>query len=154
MFQQSILEGLQNIFGEGLTWEGLGGLSSEDISEGFATEYDVDFGDMPASMFQQLSPEMLEGASWKTYAPQIQAKGQSLLSGLYKGLGGAGAQKAAGGFAGSGGFQKQQTGARDVYGKSMSEALGSAMGQRSQGIGNISDVISQWHQMAQQIKGL
>jgi len=152
MFQQSILEGLSGIFEGDLSWEGLSGLTSGDIAGSFADEYDIDEGDLPESMFQQISPEMLQGASWKTYAPQVQAKGQSMLSDLYKGLGGSGAQKAAGGFAGSGGFGKQQAGVRDVYGKSMADTLGSAMGQRTQGIGNISDLIAQWHQMAQSIK--
>ena len=114
---------------------------------------DIEEQDLPAGMFQSITPEMLRGASYKTYAPQIQAQGQSFLPDLYKNLGGQAATKAAGGFAGSGGFGQQQAGVRDVYGKGMTDVLTQVRGQQSQGIGNISDLISQWHQMAQSIKG-
>ena len=153
MFQQSILDALQSMgFGE-MDWGQLSGLSSETISDTFQQHYGLTDQDLPAGMFQQITPEMLQGASYKTYSPQIQAKGQSMLSDLYKGLGGAGARKAAGGFAGSGGFGQQQAGVKDVYGKSMTDVLTGVRGQQSQGIGLVQDLISQWHEAAQNIAG-
>ena len=150
MFQQSILDSLQNIFGSGFNWNQLSGMGSEDIASSFGQHYGIT-EDLPAGMFQSITPEMLRGASYKTYAPQIQAQGQSFLPDLYKNLGGQAATKAAGGFAGSGGFGQQQAGVRDVYGKGMTDTLSSVRQQQSQGIGNISDLISQWHEMAQNI---
>jgi hypothetical protein len=160
MFQQSILQALQDVGFDPMDWSQLAGpsMTSANIADVFAQHYgltdDEGLSDLVPGMFQSITPEMLQGASYKTYAPQIQAKGQSMLSDLYKGLGGQTASKAAGGFAGSGGFGKQQAGIKDVYGKSMTDTLTSVRGQQSQGIGAISDLISQWNQMAQRIKGI
>ena len=153
MFQQSILDSLQNIFGSGFNWNQLSGMGSEDIASSFGQHYGIT-EDLPAGMFQSITPEMLRGASYKTYAPQIQAKGQSFLPDLYKNLGGQAATKAAGGFAGSGGFGQQQAGVRDVYGKGMTDVLSNVSQQQSQGIGLVQDLISQWHDMAQNISGV
>ena len=153
MFQQSILDSLQGIFGGGLDWNQLSGMGSQDIASSFAQHYGIEDQDLPSGMFQKITPEMLQGASYKTYAPQIQAQGQAMLPDLYKGLGGQAATKAAGGFAGSGGFGKQQAGIRDVYGKGMTDVISGASQQQSQGMGLISNLINQWHQSAQGIKG-
>ena len=51
-------------------------------------------------------------------------------------------------------IRDRQAGVKDVYGKSMTDTLTSVRGQQSQGIGAISDLISQWNQMAQRIKGI
>ena len=153
MFQQSILDALNEMgFGQ-MGWQGLSGLSPDQIASTFQSHYGITEQDLPSGMFQSITPEMLRGASYQTYTPQIQAKGQSMLPDLYKNLGGQAATKAAGGFAGSGGFGKQQAGVKDVYGKGMTDVLTQVRGQQSQGIGNISDLIAQWHQMAQSIKG-
>ena len=153
MFQQNLLDSLQSIFGGGFNWNQLSGMGSEDIASSFAQHYDIEEQDLPAGMFQSITPEMLRGASYKTYAPQIQAQGQSFLPDLYKNLGGQAATKAAGGFAGSGGFGQQQAGVRDVYGKGMTDVLSNVSQQQSQGMGLISALINQWHQSAQGIKG-
>ena len=153
MFQQSILDSLQNMGFGGLGWNQLSGLSPDQISNVFQQEYGLTEEDIPSAMFQSISPEMLQGASYSTYAPQIQAQGQSMLPSLYKSLGGQAASQAAGGFAGSSSFGKQQEGARDVYGKTMTDVLTNVRGQQSQGIGMISDLINQWHSTAQRIKG-
>jgi hypothetical protein len=153
MFQQSILDSLQAMgFGQ-MGFGQLSDLTPEQIASAFQQEYGLTEEDIPAVMFQGISPEMLQGASFSTYAPQIQAQGQSMLPGLYKSLGGQAAQQAAGGFAGTSAFGKQQAGARDVYGKSMTDVLTNVRGQQSQGIGMISDLINQWHSTAQRIKG-
>ena len=153
MFQQSILDSLQNMGFGPMGFGQLSNLTPEQISSVFQQEYGLTDQDIPAAMFQGISPEMLQGASYSTYAPQIQAQGQSMLPGLYKSLGGQAAQQAAGGFAGTSAFGKQQAGARDVYGKSMTDILTNVRGQQSQGIGLISDLINQWHTASQRIKG-
>ena len=154
MFQQSILDSLAQMgFGQ-MGWEQIGQLSPGQIESTLQSHYELDDDDLLSGMFQSISPEMLQAASFKTYSPQVQAKGQSMLSDLYKNLGGQSAVQAAGGFAGSGQFGKQQAGVKDVYGKSMTDTLTNVRGQQSQGIGAISDLISQWNQMAQRIKGL
>ena len=152
MFQQSILDSLSSIFGSGINWGDLSGFTGEDIASQIASTYDIEDEDLPASMFSTISPEMLKAASYKTYAPQLQAKGQSLLSGLYSGLGGKKARQAAGGFAGSSGFGKYQSSVKDVYGKEMTGAIAEAGQQRAQGLGNISDIISQWQETRQRFK--
>ena len=88
---------------------------------------------------------------YQTYSPQLQAKGQSLLSGLRSGLGGQKAKQVAGGFAGSGGQSQFQSGIKDVYGREMTGAITDVSQQRMQGLGNISDIINQWKQTGQRI---
>jgi hypothetical protein len=152
MFQQSILESLQNLFGfEGSQWGDLSRLTGGDIADKIANMYGIE-EDLPATMFQSLTPGMLASASYKTYAPQIQAKGQSLLTGLRSGLGGQKARTAAGGFAGSGGFGRYSQGIKDVYGKEMTGAITETSQQRMQGLGNVSDIMNQWQQAGQRIK--
>tara|TARA_R110000824_G_scaffold39794_6_gene119956 strand:- start:626 stop:1105 length:480 start_codon:yes stop_codon:yes gene_type:complete len=157
MFQQSILDSLSSIFGQGTSWGDMSGFTGGDISSQIASMYDLydeETGEnmLDPSMFSTISPDMLRAASHKTYSPQIQAKGQSLLSGLYSGLGGQKARQAAGGFAGSSGFGKYQSGIKDVYGKEMTGAIAEAGQQRAQGLGNISDMISQWQETGQRFK--
>ena len=157
MFQQSILDALSGVGFGSLGWDELSNQSimgSQNIANVFGEHYGLSQEDIVPGMFQSITPEMLQGASYKTYSPQIQAQGQSMLSDLYKGLGGQAAAKSAGGFAGSGGFGQQQAGVKDVYGKGMTDVLTGARQQQSQGIGMISDLVSQWHQMAQSIKGV
>ena len=86
-------------------------ISPGDISGVLRSHFDLGTQDLPSHMFQGISSDILRSGLASTYAPQVQAKGQSLLSDLYRGMGGAGAQKAAGGFAGSGGFGQQQAAA-------------------------------------------
>ena len=151
MYQQTILDSLAPIFGPDITWEQLSGLSHEDISTAFSGHYGLTEGDLIPSMFQTIAPEMMHAAMYKTYSPEIQATQQSLLPGLYKNLGGEGARQSSGGFAGSGGYKRQQDEARDVYGASMVDTLTKVRGQQTQGISNIQRLISDWHESAQNI---
>tara|TARA_Y100001938_G_C8101026_1_gene441752 strand:- start:9014 stop:9487 length:474 start_codon:yes stop_codon:yes gene_type:complete len=156
MTQQEILESLSDLFPNvigGDDWTSLANLSQGSIAEAFGSMYDLKEEDLQADMFQKISPQMLAASQWKTYAPQVEYEGQSLLKDLYQGLGGTQATKAAGGFAGSGGFQKQQSSVRDVYGKSMVGALTKARQQQGMGLKGVQDIINQWHQAAQRIKG-
>ena len=150
MFQQSILDSLQSLFGN-VQWGDLSGFSGQDIASQIAQTYGIEDEDLSPAMFATINPQMLAGGSYKTYAPQLQAKGQSLLSGLRSGLGGQKARKAAGGFAGSGGFGSYTGGVKDVYGKEMTGAITEVGQQRMQGLGNISDIINQWKQTGQRI---
>jgi hypothetical protein len=151
MFQQNILDALASMgFGQ-MGWGQLSGLSSHDIASTLAGQYGVQQQDLPASMYQSITPQMLQAASYKTYAPQIQAVEQGSLKELYEGLGGRKATLAAGGFSGSGQFGRQQRGIRDVRGKSMADILTQVRGQQSQGIGLVSDLINQWQDVTQQV---
>ena len=154
MGQQSILDFLQGKgFGD-LNWSDLPNLSQGFISSVLAQQYDINEADLPSQLFQTIDPEMLRAASYKTYSPQLQSKGQSMLVDLYKNLGGQAATRAAGGLAGSGGFQKQQQQGRDVYGKSMADVLVNIQKQQSQATNLISDRMQSWDEIAQRIKGL
>ena len=151
MFQQSILDSLQSLFGGNVQWGDLSGFSGQDIASQIAQTYGIEDEDLPASMFATITPQMLAGGAHKTYAPQLQAKGQSLLTGLRSGLGGQKAKQAAGGFAGSSGFGSYTGGVKDVYGREMTGAITEVGQQRMQGLGNISDIINQWKQTGQRI---
>tara|TARA_R110001583_G_scaffold87517_9_gene228211 strand:+ start:281 stop:745 length:465 start_codon:yes stop_codon:yes gene_type:complete len=150
MFQQSILDSLRSLFGN-MEYGDISGITGEDIASRIAATYGLEQEDLPAAMFQTISPEMLAGGMYQTYSPQLQAKGQSLLSGLRSGLGGQKAKQAAGGFAGSGGQSQFQSGIKDVYGREMTGAITDVSQQRMQGLGNISDIINQWKQTGQRI---
>ena len=152
--QQSILDMLSSMgFGD-MNWSNLSSLNPENIAGTLRSHFNIeDEKDLPLTLFQGITPEMMKGASYSTYAPQITAAGQGMLPDLYKSLGGQKASQAAGGFAGSSGFQAQQRGARDVYGKEMSNVLSNVGQQHSQGINLISDLIGGWSKAAQSIKG-
>ena len=63
------------------------------------------------------------------------------------------AQLSRGGFAGSGQQQKYTAGARDVYGKGMSDVLAQTQQQQAEGLQSVQDVINQWRDTAASIKG-
>ena len=152
MFQQSILDSLQSIFsGQNIQWGELSGFTGGDIASQIARIYGIEQGDLTPSMFSTITPSMLRAGEHRTYAPQLHAKGQSLLSGLRSGLGGQKARQAAGGFAGSSGFGRYTGGVKDVYGREMTGAITEVGQQRMQGLGNISDLISQWKDVGQRI---
>ena len=135
-------------------FSGISQLGAGDIANAMRNVYGLSAGQLPSSMFQTISSSLIEGSMPGTYSPQIQATGQTLLGDMLQSAGGQKGIQAAGGFAGSGQFGKQQASVKDVYGKSMTDTLTSVRGQQSQGIGAISDLISQWNQMAQRIKGI
>ena len=154
MFQQSILDSLSELGFTDYSWGDISGITPDQILEALRGHYDLNEGDLTTSMFPGIGKEMIDASSFKTYSPSIQSKGLSMLPELYKSLGGAGAIKASGGFAGSGNVGKYITGAKDVYGRSLTESISGARQSQAQGIGAISDMITQWHDMAQSIKGI
>jgi hypothetical protein len=153
--QQSILDTLISMgFGDDLNWNDLSSFNPTAIKNRLRDHFGLEDEDLPSTLFQSITPEMMQGASYSTYAPQISSQGQSMLPDLYKNLGGQVASQAAGGLAGSGSFQQQQTGVRDVYGKEMSNIISNVGQQHSRGVSLISDLIGGWKEAAQRIKGL
>ena len=69
---------------------------------------------------------------------------------LYKGLQGSQAQQM---ITGSGGYQRYQQGIKDVYGQSMAGVIGKERSRMIDARTPIRDIISQWHEAAQKIKG-
>ena len=152
-FQDNLIENLRSAFGQNFDWNQLMNLNPSDIAYNFATHYDINPADLQAGLFSPANPEMLKGTKYSTYAPQIQAQGKSLLTGLYEGLGGSKGVAAHGGLAGSGGYSQYESSVKDVYGKSMVDVLGSTTRDIAQAQKSFSDSIMEWHKAAQSIKG-
>ena len=148
MFEEDIMKQNQDIFFGGQTFQGLSDLSGQDIGKSFAQYYDFDPQDAPASMFGEITPEMLKALEYDPTG--IQAAGQSMLPKLLQGLGGSQAQQM---ITGSGAFQRQQQGVKDVYGQSMANVIGQERSRMTQARTPIRDIMSQWHEVAQSIKG-
>ena len=151
---QDILSQLQQMGIGGTSYGGIAGITPEQIAGGLQSTYGLTAEDLPSSMFQGITQGALGAGLGKTYAPQIQAGSSSLISKLQESLGGKVGRKAMGGFAGSGQGQTFTQGAKDVYGKGMSDVLGQAGQQRMTGLSNIQDMINQWRQSALRVKGL
>ena len=136
----------------GTSYGGLSSLGPESIASGLATKYGIDKSMLPSTLFQGISPGMMQGTYGKTYSPLIQAKQTPLLQGLTSGIEGLKGRQAMGGFAGSGQAKDYQTGVKDVYGQGMTDVLSdvrSSMGSSEQ---NIIDLINSWKQTAQGIR--
>ena len=132
----------------------LGNLQPGTISTALQDYYGLSEQDIPAHMFQGFSSNILGAGLGKTYSPQIQATGQSMLGKLQESLGGQKATQAAGGFAGSGQQQRFTQSSRDVYGQSMADILSKTGQQRMQGLQSVQDIINDWRETALSIKGL
>ena len=149
---QDIIQQLQQL---GLNVSGYSDISTlnpEQIAGGLQSTYNLTGQDLPAGLFQSISPELLAGGLGKTYAPQMEAGGQSLLGNLRQQYSSQGS-KAFGGFAGSGQQQAFTQSAKDVYGKGMTDVLAQTGQQRLSGLQNVQDIINQWRQSALDISG-
>ena len=134
--------------------EELGGLSSSDIMTQVGSGYSSNVqNQLTSGMFQTLNPELLKSASIGAYSPLFQQKQGSMIGQLMQQMGGKKTRQAYGGFAGSGGAQFAQQQAKDVYGKGMQDVLGQAMGAKTQSLGTLQDIISQWQETAQSFTG-
>ena len=129
-------------------------ISPGSISGVLKNYFDLGESDLPGHMFQGISTDILKSGLSSTYAPQVQAGGQSLLGDLQKTMYGKEGKAAAGGFAGSSQQQKFMQGAKDVYGKGMSDVLAQTGQQQMHGLQNVQDIINQWRDTALQLKGL
>ena len=151
-----LLQQLQQLGGDfsGAGWVDLYNLSGSQVSSSMQDLYGDTEGDpWQPELFQSLTPEMLRASEYKTYSPMIQQEGKGFLSKLTQKLGGQKGAAAAGGFAGSGGFQQYQSGARDVFGKDIANILGKTSEMRGTGRKGIQDLIAQWQQTAGQLSG-
>ena len=147
---------MQQLQGMGLNigggFGGIGGLGASDISQALQGQYGLTGQQLPSSMFQPISSDLIKGGFAGTYAPQVEATGQTLLSQMMTAGGGQKGFQAAGGFAGSGQQQQYAGGIKDVYGKGMTDVLTSTGQQRAQSLKGIQDMINQWQSQASQIK--
>ena len=139
--------------GSQLDFMGISGITPQDISGRLASYWGLESSDVPSGLFSGISEDMLQGALGKTYSPQVEAGGSTLLSQLQQTMGGAQGKSAYGGFAGSGQQQKFVGGAKDVYGKGASDILADVYGKQTKGLQSIQDVVSEWNKAAQRVKG-
>ena len=147
---QALLAQLQGmgLLGESAQFEDLYNLTSEQISGGLGSLYDVQ--GLESGMFSPFSKQLLSATKPGAYTPMIESQGASILDELSTSLGGQAAKQAAGGFAGGSGFQQFQSGAKDVYGQKMTGVLGQVGEQRAKAMGSLGDVIGQWKTTAQE----
>ena len=147
---QQILEQLQGmgIGGEYTGWGDLSSITGEQIAGGIGSTYGVE--GLEGSMFPGLTNQLLQATKGSTYSPFIQAQSGSLLSDLSTQIGGQKAAQAAGGFAGSGAQKSYMQGAKDVYGKGMSDVISQTGQQRSQAFGELQNMINQWKKTGQE----
>ena len=153
---QDILSQLGDMgFGTGgqLGYGDISTLTPENIAGNLRSYFNLGQADLPAHMFQGISSDLLQQGLGKTYSPQIQAGGQSLLGDLSAKMGGQKGQQAYGGFAGSGQATQFGQQARDVYGKGMSDVLAQTGQQQMRGLTGVQDIINQWRETAMKIKG-
>ncbi len=137
----------------GLSYMGLSDITPADIASRMQSYYGLSGQDLPAQMFQGISKDVLSAGLGKTYSPQVEAHGSSLLSKLRETTGGQTGKRAFGGFSGSGQQQKFSAGVKDVYGKGMSDVLAQTQQQQAQGLESVQDIINQWKETAAGIKG-
>ena len=161
-FLQNILQQLQNLgLGGGNYSPGggqsnfmnIGNISPQQIQQALTSQYDLNTQDLLPSMFSSIGSGLLESSLGKSYRPQIEAKGQSLLSNLQGTLGGQVGKRAIGGFAGSGQGKKYNQQAKDIYGQGMTDVLATTGQQQMQGLEGIQGTINQWINTASDIKG-
>jgi hypothetical protein len=143
--------GDEDVMGETGTWSGtyqdIPNISGENIATSLSSMFG--FGDeYNPGLFQPISSQQMRGLLPSTYSPFMTASQQPLLQDLISKTGGKEAKTAAGGFAGSGGFERFKGQAKDVYGKGMTETLTNIGQQRSQQQASILDLINQWRETA------
>ena len=150
MSYQDIVNQLQGlgIAGEGTAFSSIGGITPQQIVQGLSSTYNV--AGLEEGMFPGLSQQLIKGTKASTYSPFVQSQSQNLLSDLSMSLGGQKAKQAAGGFAGGSGMQSYMRGAKDVYGKGMSDVLSNVGQQRSSAFGELQNMINQYKKTAQE----
>ena len=149
---QDILSQLEGFGFWGMDFLDIADLDPSGISQKLRTKFGLGGADLPSHLFQPISQDILASGLAKTYSPQVEAHGQSLLGDLQSTLGGEQGKKAMGGFAGSGQQRRFTTAAKDVYGKGMSDVLSQTGEQRIRGLQSVQDIISSWRDTALRIK--
>ena len=127
-------------------------ISPATIASRLQSQHGLTSEQLPSSLFTPIGGDVLRGALSQTYSPQIESTGATLLSGLQSSLAGKKGRQAFGGFAGSGQQQDFIGGAKDVYGKGMTDVLTQTGQQQAQSLKSILDMINQWHSQASQIR--
>ena len=150
---QDILSQLEGFGFGGMDFLDIADLDASGISHKLRTKFGLGGEDLPSHLFQPISQDILASGLAKTYSPQVEAHGQSLLGDLQSTLSGEKGKKAMGGFAGSGQQKRFSTAARDVYGKGMVGVLSDVGQQQAKGLSNVQDVINKWRETAMRIKG-
>jgi len=130
------------------SWMDIGNIRPTDISGALQNYYGISEQNLPPHLFQGISTDMLKQGVASTYSPQIQATGQSMLSKLQQAMGGQTAKQAHGGFAESSQAAQFQEGAKDVYGKGMTDVITKTGQQRTQGLQSVQDILNQWRETA------
>ena len=151
---QEILALLQQmgLMQPGQGWQGAGDISSQSIANQLASQFGIEGQHLPSSLFSPISGTSMQNLLGKTYSPYMESAAQPLLSDLMVTSGGEKARKAAGGFAGTGGFSQFQQQAKDVYGKGMTQTLSGIGESRATQQASIMDLIDQWRQTASSIR--
>ena len=134
-------------------FSGITGLDPTQISGALQSQYGLTASQLPTSLFQPISQDLLRGAMPGTYTPQIEAAGSTLLDKFLQSISGVAGRQASGGFAGSGQEQSYLGQAKDVYGKGMTDVLTQTGQQRAKSLSQIQDLINQWQSQALKIKG-
>tara|TARA_R110000824_G_scaffold73856_3_gene187960 strand:- start:7878 stop:8348 length:471 start_codon:yes stop_codon:yes gene_type:complete len=131
---------------------GLPDISGFNISQALQGQYGLTEQQLPPSMFQGISSDLIKGGLAGTYSPQVQATGQTLMDKMLTQAQGKVGKQAFGGFAGSGQQQQYAGGIKDVYGKGMTDILAKTGQQRAQSIKSVQDMINQWQSQASKIR--
>ena len=150
----TIMEQLQNL---GIDtqggYAGISNISPEQMASAFQSKYGLSASQLPSSLFQRISPDILKAGLTSTYSPMIETTGQNLLGSMLDSMAGKEGRQAAGGFAGSGQQQQFVSGIRDVYGKGMTDILAQTGQQRTKALSTVKDLIDRMQSQALQIKG-
>ena len=149
-FLQDLAESIG--LGDNVSYEDLSSFSGQDIATALIGSYDIDPDLLPSTLFTGITPGMMEGTYGKTYSPIIQAKQNPLITSLTKSVEGKQGAAAYGGFADSYASEAFEQGARDVYGKGMTDILTGVGASKSQSFQNIFDLMTSWKETAQDIR--
>ena len=154
---QEIIQALQNIpglFPEGANWQAAGQLDPQNIANALMEEFDF-YGEedeelpmLAPNLFKPIEKTSLQQLLGKTYTPLIETTSKPLLAELVSKMDSTKATKAAGGFAGSGGWKDYTAGAKDVYGQKMTGVLGQVGESKATAKASILDLINSWRQTA------
>ena len=151
---QELLQQLSNIPGlGGYNFSQLPNISPETILQSMAGIYNVPESLLSPSLYNPISATQMQAAKGKSYSPLMEAKGDTLLQQLTQSMGGSKAQRAAGGFAGSGQFEQYTGGAKDVYGAGFTDTLSNIQQSKTKAVQNMMDTIAQWQTATSEIAG-
>jgi hypothetical protein len=136
-------------FGQG--YSDLSGISGTDIATRLGQAFGIGEGILKPGMFPGISADLVKKIMPSTYSPFMEASTQPILGSLVQSFTGKPAKTAAGGLAGSGGWEQYKKTATDVYGRDVGTAIGQAKAQESSAFDKIQEIVNQWKKTAQSI---